>query len=169
MKSLTSNFDCTFALTIFNQNSLNMKSDIIAQLIDQQEQAIKELEIAYKRQMEDADLDETNTIDDDDYSQQSAGMDLVSFYQDQRQIAERNIANLKQYQFMSNNKVGEGALVTTNDKKYLFGAPFKNLKYGDTEVIGISVDSPAYKNNEGKVVDQMLKLGEHEKQIQSIE
>ncbi len=146
-----------------------MKDQIIDKVIAQEEDNLKDLTQMHDMKMNGADLDEEDTRDADDFSQQDQNMDLVSFYEEQMNKTQSQIASLKQYKELSNDAVSNGALVETNDGYYLFGASFKNTAHEGKPVIGISQGSPAFTNNLGKKVNQYIQLGNQEKQIQSIQ
>ncbi len=146
-----------------------MKEEIIAEIIRVQEQRLEDLNTESKSKMDNADLDEEDTRDDDDFSQQDQSMDMVSFYEEQMAKAQENIASLKQYQYSEQSEVGEGALVTTKEAFYLFGASFTNQKYDNKTVYGITMGSPAYEQNEGKTKGKMLQVGPNEQKILNIE
>ncbi len=145
-----------------------MKSDLIAALIEKQEQQIKNVQAAIENRQESADLDEETTRDLDDFSHQEEMADFGRLLSGPEAGAEEELVVMRTIQFRTNSDVSNGALVETPDAYFLVGPVFSTTKYEGKRVVSMSKDSPAFGVNQGKTKGDYLKLGEMEFKILDI-
>ena len=145
-----------------------MKEDIIQHLVEQQKQVVSDLQTEIKNRQSAADIDEDDTIDDDDFAQQEVNKDFVRRIREQVEVAMADLATLKSFVHRKSNQVEPGALIDTKDFYILVGASVKNDTYKGKKVICMSVEAPAYQVNEEKKKGDTLELGNNTVKIQDI-
>ena len=145
-----------------------MKEEIIQHLVEQQRQVIKDLQTEIKDRQKAADIDEDDTIDDDDFAQQEVNKDFVRRIRDQVDVAMDDLATLKTYVHRKSEQLEPGALIDTENFYILVGVSVQNDTYNDKKVICMSEEAPAYQANEGKKKGDTLSLGNNEVKIKDI-
>lgn len=145
------------------------KQKIFNLLIEEQAEVIKELESYIEKLAGVSDLDENAALDIDDYSRQTETMDMVNRTNQQLDKARVNKEKLEEYSAMDHVKVLPGAVVETEDRWYMVGVsilPFKTDE--NKEVVGISLETPAYLAMRDKSKGDSITLGDHESKILNI-
>lgn len=145
-----------------------MKEEIIDLLIKEQQKIKEDLETEIENRQHAADIDEGDTRDDDDYSQQEVNKDFVRRFREQIDIANRDLNLLQQYKFKKSDSIEDGALVETKEFYFVVGVSTHNMEFKKKKVVGISKGAPVYEFNEGKTKKDKMKIGKKEVDILSI-
>jgi hypothetical protein len=106
-----------------------------------------------------SDLDEGDTKDMEDFSQQSESIDIQRQLQIQLDMATDTLAALTE----------SGELVETNKNWFLMGLSIPAVPIGDKELLGISPESPAFAVINGKTKGDSFKLGTNTYKILSMQ
>lgn len=106
-----------------------------------------------------ADLDENETKDMEDFSQQNQSDELKRRLMEQLQRAESDLNYFKSLPVDTKGAVILGALVVTEGRSFYIGVATDPIAYEDTQVIGISTEAPIMQLLENKLVGDSIELG----------
>ncbi|MBK8611046.1 MAG: hypothetical protein IPL84_14170 [Chitinophagaceae bacterium] len=137
-------------------------------LIDQQQNAIEELNRSMGDFRDDADLDEGNTLDPEDFSHQTIAKESQLRLKQQLAKARADMELLQQYAATNCHTVETGALVQTNTDWFLIGISLGGYQSGDINLRCISADSPAFRELLGKKTQDSFSLGNNNYTILAI-
>ena len=130
------------------------------ELISQQlENNIKELSISLEDYKTASDMDEGDTVDPEDFSQQSEKKEMQYSMQIQLDNARAGLSRLNEFSGKQFSVAKSGALIETEKNWIFLGLAFPGLKVGDKELLGVSPESPAYTVINGKSKGDSFKLG----------
>lgn len=115
-----------------------------------------------------SDIDETDTHDPEDFSQQTESRDMVRLVQQQLDNAQAHLSRLENLADKNAETVEPGAIVKTDKNVFFIGVSFPSITEGEHEILGISPESPAYNTMRGKTKGDSFKLGNHEYTITGI-
>jgi len=145
------------------------KQKIFNLLIEEQAEVIKELESYIEKLAGVSDLDENAALDIDDYSRQTETMDMVNRTNQQLDKARVNKEKLEEYSAMDHVSVLPGAVVETEVRWYMVGVSILPFRTDDNkEVVGISLETPAYLAMRDKSKGDSITLGDKEYKILNI-
>lgn len=137
-----------------------MSREEIMEIVSKQLQNnIDELANSLENYRSASDLDEGDTKDMEDFSQQSESIDMQRQLQIQLDHAKDLLATL--------NEAGE--LVATDKNWFILGLPIPSMHIGDKELIGVSPESPAYTVIKDKSKGETFKLGNNTYKVLSIQ
>jgi len=135
------------------------KEEILQIVARQLENNIEELRKALEDYEAAADLDEGDTRDLEDFSQQDESKDIQRQLQIQLDNAQEDLDRLNELSGESVSSAKFGALVETDKNWILLGISIPVLQVGDKELLGVSPESPAYSVINGKSLGERFKLG----------
>lgn len=145
-----------------------MKQELFKQLIEEQEDILKNLQSAEATVASDADLAEGETMDMEDMSHQGESQDMARFYSDVQEDNKQLIQLLERLSTHQSDKIEPGAVVVTDDMIFVIGIAVPNTTFDGKKVIGVSEGSRVYHSNENRTLSDGLLLGEHTKTIVAI-
>lgn len=129
---------------------------------------IRELTNALNDYEAGSNLDEGDTIDPEDYSQQAEQREMQMQMQLQLDQARSQLTKLQSYMGKTSTVVEPGALVETDKNVFFIGLSMASVQADDKEVYGVSVDSPAYAAIRGKQEGEDFILGNETHTIRSV-
>ncbi len=132
-------FKQNFTLFLHNSNIGKMKitrEQISKALLEEQDSLIENLRLQVKRYNIASDIDEDDTLDPEDLSQQTQAKDLQLRFQQQLDAA---IAQKNYLQDADTLK-----MIDTGNIVFVLGASMQRFSVGDKEVLGVSEEAPAY-------------------------
>ena len=139
-----------------------MNKEEVLQIITRQlESNIKEITNSLEDYKAASNLDEGDTMDPEDFSQQSEQKEMQYQMQIQLDNARAGLSRLKEFSGKQFSVAKSGALVETDKNWILLGVPIPSLKVGDKELLGISPESPAYHVLNGKTKGDSFTLGKN--------
>lgn len=122
-----------------------MNKDEVLQTISGQLQAnVDELRESLEGYRESADIDEGDTKDMEDFSQQSEQKEMQYRMQIQLDQAEAGLARLLEFSGTSLDEAIAGALVETDQNWFFLGVSFPAIPVNGKDILGLSTESPAY-------------------------
>lgn len=137
-----------------------MKKEEILQLVTRQmEGNIQELNNSLENYQAASDIDEGDTIDLEELSQQSETKEIQRQLQTQRDIAQAGLELLTDFAGAASTSARSGALLETDKNWFLLGISIPAVQVGDKELLGVSPESPAYSVIIGKTKGEKFKLG----------
>ena len=137
------------------------KDKILETIINEFENNIKELNNSLEDYKAASNLDEGDTMDPEDYSQQSEQKEMQYQMQLQLDKARAGLNRVKEFAGKQFSTAKSGALVETDKNWILLGISIPSLKIGDKDLFGISPESPAFNIINGKSTGDTIKLGQH--------
>lgn len=120
------------------------KTAIKEELIRMQNKIIHELEEKVRTTHSMVDIDETNTLDPEDFSHQYESAEMEQLMKVQLNRAKRNLDILNSLDFSEKNAIEPGAYVETNKFNFLIGFTTVPFDVNGKHIVGISIDSPIY-------------------------
>lgn len=144
------------------------KEAIKNRMLKMQELIISDLEnkVALSHSM--VDLDETDTIDPEDFSHQFESAEIEQLMKVQINKAKGNLVKLNTIDFSPKRLVSQGALVQTNKFNFFIGLATVPFQVEGLDIIGISTESPIYSIMLGKKEDDSFSFCGVDYQIEKI-
>ena len=146
-----------------------MKSKIFDSIAKQLEQHINQYEESVETFDSNADIDENETIDMDEYSQQDEATDMKHRLEQPLEALQK--ALLKVRMFAKNEQsdsADNGSIVETSKAYFILGISLPPLVAEGKKILGVSAAAPFYQNIEGKKKGELLTLGEEEQEILNV-
>ena len=145
-----------------------MKQEIIKLIEEQLNASLANLENYSEGLRTAADLDEEETRELDDYSQQAEDRDMEARMKQQALMVGESINWLNAHAATTSEIVEPGALVETNDTWLYFGIPLPNMEIKGKKLVGVSEDAPAFAEMQGKKKGDKIMLGDQKLTIEAI-
>ena len=114
-------------------------------------------------------LDEGDTMDPEDLSQQSEGREMKMRMQLQIDQAQAQLNRLHDLANKSTSTAEAGAIIKTTKNQIFIGVSFSTIHSDGKDIIGITQESPAYAELRGKGRGDTFKLGKEEYTIEAIQ
>ena len=132
-------------LMLTNKNVEKMnKEEIKAKLFELQTNLVNELQEKVKTSHSMVDIDETDTIDPEDFSHQYESGEMEQLMKVQLNKEKGNLEKLNTIDFGPKDTVACGALVKTNQFNFFIGLPTIPFDVKGDHIVGISNESPIY-------------------------
>ena len=144
------------------------KPEILRKVRELLENNINELNRSLDAQQSASDMDEGDTLDPEDYSQQSESRDKVMALRIQLDAARAQLSRLDDFSGRKVNGSESGALIETDKNLFYMGISFSPMKIDGKELYGVSPDSPAFNAIKGKSPGDTVRIGNADHTIQNI-
>ncbi|MEP6792898.1 MAG: hypothetical protein ABJB16_01120 [Saprospiraceae bacterium] len=144
------------------------KEEILVQVIQQMENNIAEIRTSLQDYESASDIDEGDTSDPENFSQQSEQKQLQYQMQIQLDTAQSSLIELKEFLGKEYSVAKAGALLETETNYFFLGVSSPALHIGKKELLGISTESPAYNVINGKSKGDTFTLGKNNYTISGI-
>lgn len=136
------------------------KKEIIQQILEAQNEVVNNLEKSVNSYKSEADIDENDgSIDPEDLSNQTTAKDMQLRMDLALSGAKVELERIKQYVDVQSDKAIAGSIVETKDKFFFLGSGITNLDVKNKELLGVSIDAPAYNEIFGKQKGDTIQLG----------
>ena len=146
-----------------------MKKKEILQLIREKlENNIHELNSSLDALKSASDIDEGDTRDPEDFSQQSESRDKEMAMQIQLDAAHAQLSKLDDFSEKMAGTAEAGALIETDRNWFFMGISFSPIGIDGKELYGVSPDSPAFNAMRGMAKGDKFTIGNHEHTIKNI-
>lgn len=144
------------------------RKDIISKIIKEQNEVIESLKQSIERYKTASDIDEESTHDPEDFSNQTVAKDMQLRFESMLSEAEQNLHFLENETEITHTDIENGSLIET-DKNFIFvGVSVPIFKTEGKEVLSFSEKAPVFETMKGKLVGDIVKVGEDSLKIQSI-
>ncbi len=137
------------------------KEEILAKVMQQMEDNMAEIRISLQDYEAASDIDEGDTSDPENFSQQSEQKEMQYQMQIQLENAQSSLIELKDFLGKEYSVAKAGALIETETNYFFLGVSFPALHIGKKELLGISTESPAYGVINGKSKGDAFTLGKN--------
>lgn len=146
-----------------------MKSKIFDNIAQQLEKHISQFGESVDTFDTNADIDENETIDMDERSQQDEATDMKQRLERPLEALEHALLQLKSYKKGEESiEAGTGSIVETKESYYVLGIALPPMDLEGKKVLGVSAAAPFYPSIEGKKKGERLKLGDDEQEILNV-
>lgn len=146
------------------------KANILAQIIDEQKKIVESMETSQEEYREESDLDEGGgSIDPEDLSNQTNAKEMQMRMSVLLEKAKSELDRLQQFEGVEKDEVSPGALVDTGEKLFFIGSGIANMQIKEKELLGVSIEAPAYRTMQGKKAGDTFALGNENYTIISIQ
>ena len=119
-------------------------------LLDKQSTLVAELKEQTQTIHTMVDIDESDTVDPEDFSHQYESQEMEQMLKVQRNRAERGLEVLASLDISPKNKVETGAIIETDSLNFFIGYPTIPFDMEGKRYVGISAGSPIYTLMSGK-------------------
>ena|SRR5688572_24682841 len=143
------------------------KGEILQRIREKLEGNVRELESSLESLRSASNMDESDTLDPEDYSQQSESRDREMAMQLQLDAAQAQLVRLEDFSGRKVSIAEPGALIET-DRNWFFLGISMSLNVDGKELYGVSPDTPAFNAMKGKAIGDVFKIGNHEHRILTI-
>lgn len=145
------------------------KSTVQNKLIYHFEQLCSELNNTLLNLKAEAALTEDETVNMDDASYQNHAVEMIEHYQNLLNNSSAELKKLQSYEKIICHTIQPGALVITEELMIFIGVATPKLHLKDHQIlIGISEESPLYKNMHGKKIGEFIPMDDKSLKIRSI-
>ena len=144
------------------------KSDIIQAVKDYYNERVNSLDSSVQDMREDADLDESNTMDPEDLSHANESKDMEMRLKLQAINAKEILTRLETFGQDDKSVIEPGAVVKTSGPWFLVGVSAPKISIGKQEVYSLTEDAPAYAGMQGKKKGDTIKLGNNTYTIKDV-
>lgn len=142
--------------------------DILNTIIDGQQKQIDNLKYSVERYTTASDLEEDETIDPDDLSQQVQAKEMQLRFEQLLNKAKEEMAFLQSELAMTHTKIEKGSLVDLGSLIIFVGISVAKFDVESSSIIGLSMQAPAYKNLQDKNIGDKVDIGNQSYKIVSI-
>jgi hypothetical protein len=129
-------------------------------LFSQQEMIIADLAEKIETTHSMVDIDESDTIDPEDYSHQHESGEIEQLMLTQLQKAKIDLEALKNIDFSAKSAVEPGAVVSTEKFNFFVGFPSIPIDVDGMHIVGVSKASPIFPFMTGKKEGDSFKFGD---------
>ena len=145
------------------------RKEILEKIEQALERNLHELNHALNDYEAASNLDEGDTMDPEDLSQQTEYKEMQMRMRVQIDQTKAQIDRLKELSGKSTTTAENGAIVVTRKNEIFIGVSFATLHIDGKEVVGITTESPVYASLRGKSKGDTFKLGKEEYTIEAIQ
>jgi hypothetical protein len=96
------------------------------------------------------DLDEGNTLDPEDFSNQTESREMTLLLEKQIEKTRFDLDRLQHIDFSEKSEAGIGALVTTDMFNFVLGVATTPFLFGNVQIVGVSPEAPIFRYLVGK-------------------
>ena len=144
------------------------RENILEKIIEEQQEVIDSLRNSVERYKNASDIDEDDTLDPEDFSQQTQAKDMQLRYEKMLREATGVMSFLSEEIKNNHKEIENGSLIETNEKWLFVGVSVPTFKIDGKEVLSFSDDAPIFQNLKGKKVGDEISIGENKLKIISI-
>lgn len=153
---------------IFGKNATMSREQILETIRTSLESNLQEINTSLGTYRTSTNIDESDTKDPEDFSQQSESRDMEILMEQQLDNATAQLSRLNALASRTSDAADAGSIVESDDQIFFLGVSFPTIKNDQKEIIGISSDSPAFQAVRGKGVGDSFQLGQNQFTITAI-
>jgi hypothetical protein len=116
-----------------------------------------------------ANMDEDNTLDPEDYSNQTESREMKMLLQKQLDKALFDYEKVKNIDFSEKTEAGVGALVTTDMFNFILGVATTPFLFGNMQVVGVSTEAPIFSSLIGRKVGDSFQFSGNQYNINQVQ
>lgn len=116
-----------------------------------------------------ANIDEDNTLDPEDYSNQTVSKEMKMLLQKQLDKAQFDFEKVKNMDFSEKSVAVVGALVTTDMFNFILGVATTPFLFGNMQIVGVSTEAPIFSSLLGKKEGDSFQFTGHQYNINYVQ
>ena len=116
-----------------------------------------------------ANIDEDNTLDPEDYSNQTVSKEMKMLLQKQLDKALFDFEKVKNMDFSEKSEALVGALVTTDMFNFILGVATTPFLFGNMQIVGVSTEAPIFSSLLGRKAGDSFQFSGHQYNINYIQ
>ncbi|SKB99681.1 hypothetical protein SAMN05660477_02279 [Soonwooa buanensis] len=141
---------------------------IMDAIINEQQKVVDNLEYSVNRYVTASDLEEDNTIDPDDLSQQVQAKDMQLRFEQLLKKAQDEMSFLVVERDLSHTEIEKGSLVVLDGVIVFVGLSVPKFNFENQSVISFSTEAPAFKSLENHKIGDRIDLGNQSHTVKEI-
>jgi hypothetical protein len=116
-----------------------------------------------------ANIDEDNTLDPEDYSNQTVSKEMKMLLQKQLDKSQFDFEKVKNMDFSEKSEAVVGALVTTDMFNFILGVATTPFLFGNMQIVGVSTEAPIFSSLLGKKEGDSFQFTGHQYNINYVQ
>lgn len=116
-----------------------------------------------------ANIDEDNTLDPEDYSNQTVSKEMKMLLQKQLDKAQFDFEKVKNMDFSEKSEAVVGALVTTDMFNFILGVATTPFLFGNLQIVGVSTEAPIFSSLLGRKEGDSFQFTGHQYNINYVQ
>jgi hypothetical protein len=116
-----------------------------------------------------ANIDEDNTLDPEDYSNQTVSKEMKMLLQKQLDKAQFDFEKVKNMDFSEKSEAVVGALVTTDMFNFILGVATTPFLFGNMQIVGVSTEAPIFSSLLGRKEGDSFQFTGHQYNINYVQ
>jgi hypothetical protein len=116
-----------------------------------------------------ANIDEDNTLDPEDYSNQTVSKEMKMLLQKQLDKAIFDFEKVKNMDFSEKSEAVVGALVTTDMFNFILGVATTPFLFGNMQIVGVSTEAPIFSSLLGRKEGDSFQFTGHQYNINYVQ
>jgi len=116
-----------------------------------------------------ANIDEDNTLDPEDYSNQTVSKEMKMLLQKQLDKALYDFEKVKKMDFSEKSEAVVGALVTTDMFNFILGVATTPFLFGNMQIVGVSTEAPIFSSLLGRKVGDSFQFSGNQYNINQVQ
>jgi len=145
------------------------KKQLKAEMLAMYETIIHDLSEELKAKKSLADLDEDNTLDPEDFSNQTESREMTLLLEKQIEKSRFDLDRVQHIDFSEKSEAGIGALVTTDMFNFVLGVATTPFLFGNIQIVGVSPEAPIFRYLVGKKQGESFTYSGNEYNIHTIQ
>jgi hypothetical protein len=159
-----------FFLINFNKSNMIVdKTQLQKEMLTMYETIIHDLRAELKTKESLVNLDEDNTLDPEDYSNQTESREMKMLIQKQLDKALFDYEKVKKIDFSEKTVAVVGALVTTDMFNFILGVATTPFLFGNKQIVGVSTEAPIFSSLLGRKVGDSFQFSGNQYNINHIQ
>jgi hypothetical protein len=116
-----------------------------------------------------ANIDEDNTLDPEDYSNQTVSKEMKMLLQKQLDKSQFDFEKVKNMDFSEKSEAVVGALVTTDMFNFILGVATTPFLFGNMQIVGVSTEAPIFSSLLGRKEGDSFQFTGHQYNINYVQ
>jgi hypothetical protein len=116
-----------------------------------------------------AHIDEDNTLDPEDYSNQTVSKEMKMLLQKQLDKSQFDFEKVKNMDFSEKSEAVVGALVTTDMFNFILGVATTPFLFGNMQIVGVSTEAPIFSSLLGRKEGDSFQFTGHQYNINYVQ
>jgi len=116
-----------------------------------------------------ANIDEDNTLDPEDYSNQTVSKEMKMLLQKQLDKEQFDFEKVKNMDFSEKSEAVVGALVTTDMFNFILGVATTPFLFGNMQIVGVSTEAPIFSSLLGRKEGDSFQFTGHQYNINYVQ
>lgn len=145
------------------------KTQLQKEMLTMYETIIHDLREELKTKESLVNLDEDNTLDPEDYSNQTESREMKMLIQKQLDKALFDYEKVKKIDFSEKTVAVVGALVTTDMFNFILGVATTPFLFGNKQIVGVSTEAPIFSSLLGRKIGDSFQFSGHQYNINHIQ